>query len=54
MAIYLGECPVFTITMIGRWSSDVFLRYIRKQAEQFSHNVTRKMIKFQFYRHVQA
>jgi hypothetical protein len=39
-------------SLIGRWSSDAFLRYIRKQMEQFSHNVSRKMIKFQFHRHV--
>ena len=39
MAIYLGECPVYVIMMIGGWSSDAFLRYIRKQVEQFSHNV---------------
>ena len=49
MAIYLGECPIYTIMMIGRWSSDAFLRYIRKQVEQFSHNVSRKMLKFQFH-----
>jgi hypothetical protein len=52
MAMYLGEVPVYTIMMIGRWSSDAFLRYIRKQVEQFSHNVSKKMIKFQFHRHV--
>ena len=52
MAIYLGECPVYTIMMIGRWSSDAFLRYIRKQVEQFSHNVSRRMIRFQFHRHI--
>lgn len=52
MAMYLGECPVYTIMMIGRWSSDAFLRYIRKQVEQFSHNVSSRMIKFQFHRHI--
>ena len=26
MAMYLGECPLYTIMMIGRWSSDTFLR----------------------------
>ena len=52
MAIYLGECPVYTITLIGRWSSDAFLRYIRKQVEQFSHNVSRGMIHFQFHRYI--
>ena len=38
MDVFLGECPVYTIMLIGRWSSDAFLRYIRKQVEQFSHN----------------
>ena len=52
MAMYLGECPVYTIMLIGRWSSDAFLRYIRKQVEQFSHNVSRRMIRFQFHRHI--
>jgi hypothetical protein len=25
MAMYLGECPVFMIMLIGRWSSNAFL-----------------------------
>ena len=52
MAMYLGECPVFTIMLIGRWSSQAFLRYIRKQVEQFSQDISSKMIKVQFFRHV--
>eukprot|EP00957_Ditylum_brightwellii_P098007 7464628-Ditylum_brightwellii.AAC.1 len=28
MAMYLGECPVYSTMMIGRWSSDAFLRHI--------------------------
>ena len=52
MAMFLGECPVYCIMMIGRWSSDAFLRYIRKQVEQFSHNVSKRMLRFQFHRHV--
>ena len=52
MAMYLGECPVYTIMMIGRWSSDAFLRYIRKQIEQFSHSVSCKMLKFETHRHI--
>jgi hypothetical protein len=52
MAMYLGECPVYTIMMIGRWSSDAFLRYIRKQVEQFSHNVSSRMIRFRHHRHI--
>jgi hypothetical protein len=30
MATFLGGCPVFLIMMIGCWSSNAFLRYIRK------------------------
>ena len=52
MAMYLGECLFYTIIMIGRWSIDSFLRYTRKQVEQFSHNVSRRIICFQFHRHI--
>ena len=52
MAMYLGECPVYTIMMIGRWSSDAFLKYIRKQVEQFSHKVSERMVRFVSHRHV--
>ena len=30
MAMYLGECPVYTIMMIGRWSSDAFFEAHKK------------------------
>jgi hypothetical protein len=53
MAMYLGRCPVYVIMMIGRWSSDAFLSYIRKQVEQFSYDVSSKMLRHQFHRHVQ-
>jgi len=52
MAMYLGRCPVYVIMMIGRWSSDAFLSYIRKQVEQFSHKVSSQMLRFQFHRHL--
>ena len=44
MAMYLDGVPTFSIMMIGRWSSDAFLLYIRKQVEQFTHNVSRRML----------
>ena len=44
MAMYLDGVPTFTIMLIGRWSSDDFLRYIRKQVEQFTHKVSRRML----------
>ena len=52
MAMFLSNCSVCLIMMIGRWSSDAFLRYIRKQVEQFSHNVSSKMAKQMFHRHI--
>ena len=52
MAMYMWECPVYTIVMIGKWSSDAFLRYIRKQVKQSSHNVSRRTIRFQFHLHI--
>ncbi len=36
MELYLARVLVYTIMLIGRWSSDAFLCYIRKQVEQFS------------------
>ena len=53
MTMFLGEIPVYTIMMIGRWSSDAFLKYIRKQVEQFSHNVAQRMMENLMYRHIQ-
>jgi len=41
MAMYLNGVPVYTIMLLGRWSSDAFLRYIRKQVEEFGHDVSR-------------
>ncbi len=51
MAMYLGECPLYTIMLMGRWSSNAFLRYIRKQVLEFSHNVSKRMLRFRTYRH---
>ncbi len=52
MAMFLGECPVYLIIVIGHWSSNAFLCYIHKQFEQFSHNVSCKMTKYMFHRHI--
>ncbi len=38
--------------LIGRWSSNSFLWYIRKQVMEFSHNVSKKMLRFRHYQHV--
>ena len=52
MAMFLDEVPVPRIKMLGRWSSDAFLKYIRKQVEEFSHNISSRMIKHREFRHV--
>ncbi len=52
MAMYLGECPVFMIMLIGHWSSDAFLRFIRKQVIGFSQNVAKRMLSCQNFRHI--
>jgi hypothetical protein len=35
MEMYLTGVPVYTIMLIGKWSSDAFLQYIQKQVKQF-------------------
>jgi hypothetical protein len=43
MAMYLGGDPVFTIMLLGTWSSEAFLRHIRKQVQEFSKGVSQRM-----------
>ncbi len=52
MAMYLVECPVFMVMLIGRWSSDAFLCYIRKQVMEFSQNIAKKMLSCQNFGHI--
>jgi hypothetical protein len=52
MAMYLNGVPVYTIMLLGRWSSDTFLRYIRKQVESFGSGVLSKMIVTSYFLHV--
>jgi hypothetical protein len=46
MEMYLGEISVYTIMLIGSWLSDTFCCFIRKQVEQFSRNVAKKLLTF--------
>jgi hypothetical protein len=52
MAMFLSNCSVCQIMMIGHWSSNAFLQYIHKQVEQVSHNVSKRMIKQMFDQHL--
>jgi len=44
MSMYLTGIPVFTIMLIGCWSSNAFLWYIQKQVQEFCAGVSLKMI----------
>jgi hypothetical protein len=44
MGMALAGTPTYMIMLIGRWSSDSFLKYIRKQVVELSHGVSRNMI----------
>ena len=44
MAMYLNGVPPYTIMLIGRWKSMCFLKYIRKQVDMFSMDVSRRML----------
>jgi hypothetical protein len=51
MAMYLSGIPVYMIMLLGWWSSDAFLRYIRKQVTEFSKGIAQKMIQRPVYFH---
>ena len=44
MALFLAGYAEFTIMLIGRWRSYSFLRYIRKQMQQFYSGISSHMI----------
>ena len=44
MALYLSKRAVTTIMLLGRWSSDAFLLYIRRQVQEFSAGVSADMV----------
>ena len=50
MALHSAELPEYVIKLIGRWKSDVFLVYIRRQIKELSCKAINKMIQVQpFY-----
>jgi len=50
MGMFLAGTPVYTIILMGRCSSDAFMRYLRKQVLSLSHGITNKMLTFEeFY-----
>ena len=53
MDMYLAKVPIFSIMLIGQWSSTAFLKYIQKQAQEFLHGTLSKMIKIKSFKHFQ-
>jgi len=47
MGMFLAGTPVYTIMLMGRWSSDAFMRYIRKQVLSLSHGISAKMLTYE-------
>ncbi len=52
MAMYLAGVPIFSIMLIGQWLSLAFLKYIRKQVQEFSFGISLKMIQVQSFKHI--
>ena len=44
MIMYLNSLPVYTIMLVGRWSSEAFLLYIRKQFISFKKVISNIML----------
>ena len=43
MLLYLAEVRTSTIMLLGRWKSDAFLLYLRRQVKEFTQGVTTAM-----------
>ena len=52
MALCLAKVEVYSITIIGRWKSDAFMKYIRKQIQQFTTDISNRMIEMEHFNHV--
>ena len=52
MAMKLSGAEDSTIRLIGRWKSDSFLKYIRRQVLQFSSNISRRMLEQEHFTHI--
>ena len=52
MAMVLAKVDTYIIKLQGRWKSDAFMKYIRKQVQQFSSDISDKMILKEHFNHV--
>ena len=52
MMAYLAKEPIYTIMLIGRWSSTAFLNYIEPQIKEFTRGVSSRMLANDTFFHV--
>jgi hypothetical protein len=52
MAMHLNGVPTATLMLQGRWSSDAYLRYLRKQVAEFGQDVADRMLQTPAFHHV--
>ena len=52
MALCLAKVETYIIKIIGRWKSDSFMKYIRKQVQQFTSGITERMVQIEHFNHV--
>jgi hypothetical protein len=45
--MFLSGTPVYTIMLIGQWSSDAFMCYIHKQVITASHDILKKLLMYE-------
>ena len=45
MAMFMDDTPFYMIMLMGRWSSDAFLKYIRRQVLKFGKGISIRMIR---------
>jgi hypothetical protein len=44
MLLYLAKVPTPTIMLLGRWKSDAFLLYLRRQVQEFAEGLSNAMM----------
>jgi hypothetical protein len=44
MLLYLAKIPTATIMLLGRWKSDAFLLYLRRQVQEFAEGLSNAMM----------
>ena len=49
MQLHINKIPTYTIMLLGRWSCDAFMRYIRSQVQEFSSGLSEVMVQKEFF-----